>query len=152
TISAWRGLRSISPVLAAAFELNGPYSARLDFICNKRDFHFQISLYALTSNADYVLLSTYWTRASAVRDLSHRTLLEPGVRQQLDYHSVRLTSRLIGNGSRLVVLISIIKQPDMQINYGTGKDVSDETMPDAKEPLKISWYGGSYIELPVRRH
>ena len=151
-IDTWNGIQFVSPVLAGPFELNGLFSGRLDFICNKRDFDFQISLYELTSNADYVLLSTYWTRASAVRDLSHRTLLEPGVRQQLDYHSVRLTSRLIGNASRLVVLISIIKQPDIQINYGTGKDVSDETMADAKEPLKISWYGGSYIELPVRRH
>ena len=112
---------------------------------------FQVSLYELTSGGDYVLLSTYWTRASAVRDLSHRSLLQPGIRQQLDYKSVRLTSRLIQSGSRLVVLISLLKQPDLQVNYGTGRDVSDETIADAKEPLTISWYGESYIELPIRR-
>ena len=78
-------------------------------------------------------------------------LLRPGIREHLDYQSVRLTSRLIQDGSRLVVLINVIKQPDMQINYGMGKDVSDESISDAGEPLKISWYGDSYIDLPVRR-
>jgi len=149
-IDTWNGIQFVSPVLAGPFELSGLFSGHLDFITNKPDFDFQISLYELTSGGEYVLLSTYWTRASAVRDLSHRTLLQPGIRQQLDYKSVRLTSRLIQNGSRLVVLITIIKQPDMQINYGTGRDVSDETIADAKEPLTISWYGESYIELPIR--
>jgi len=151
-IDTWNGIQFVSPPLAGPFELSGLFSGQLDFICNKQDFDFQISLYELTSNGDYVLLSTYWTRASAVRDLSHRTLLRPGIREHVDYQSVRLTSRLIQNGSRLVVLINIIKQPDMQINYGTGKDVSDETISDAQEPLKISWYGDSYIELPVKGH
>lgn len=150
-IDTWNGIQFVSPVLAGPFELSGLFSGHLDFIANKQDFDFQISLYDLTSAGDYVLLSTYWTRASAVHDLSHRTLLQPGTRQQLDYKSVRLTSRLIQNGSRLVVLITIIKQPDMQINYGTGRDVSDETIADAKEPLTISWYGESYIDLPIRR-
>jgi hypothetical protein len=149
-IDTWNGIQFVSPVLAGPFELSGLFSGHLDFITNKPDFDFQISLYELTSGGEYVLLSTHWTRASAVRDLSHRTLLQPGIRQQLDYKSVRLTSRLIQNGSRLVVLITIIKQPDMQINYGTGRDVSDETIADAKEPLTISWYGESYIELPIR--
>lgn len=150
-IDTWNGVQFVSPPLAGPFEISGLFSGRLDFMVNKQDFDFQISLYELTSSGDYVLLSTYWTRASAVRDLSHRTLLQPGVRQQIDYKSVRLTSRVIGSGSRIVVLVSIIKQPDMQINYGTGKDVSDETIADATEPLRISWYGGSYIDLPIRR-
>ena len=150
-IDTWNGIQFVSPVLPGPFELSGLFSGQLDFVCNKQDFDFQISLYELTSSGDYVLLSTYWTRASAVRDLSHRTLLRPGIREHLNYQSVRLTSRLIQDGSRLVVLINVIKQPDMQINYGTGKDVSDESISDAGEPLKISWYGDSYIDLPVRR-
>jgi hypothetical protein len=48
------------------------------------------------------------------------------------------------------VLLNIIKQPDLQINYGTGKDVSDETIADAGQPLQIKWFGGSYIDIPVR--
>jgi hypothetical protein len=51
-----------------------------------------------------------------------------------------------------VVLLNIIKQPDFQINYGTGKDVSDETIADAGEPLEIRWFGDSFIDLPVRNN
>jgi hypothetical protein len=62
-----------------------------------------------------------------------------------------LMSRELQPGSRLVVLINIIKQPDMQINYGTGRDVSDETISDAGDPLKIQWFGDSFIDIPSWR-
>jgi uncharacterized protein len=150
TIDTWNGVAFVSNPLRAETEVSGLFSGRLDFITNKKDFDVNISLYELTSKNEYVLLSTYWTRASAVDDLTHRRLLAPGKRERLDFRSVRLTSRQLQPGSRIVVLINIIKQPDMQINYGTGKDVSDETIADAGEPLKIEWFGDSFIDLPVR--
>ena len=61
-----------------------------------------------------------------------------------------MTSRQMQAGSRIVVLINLIKQPDLQINYGTGKDVSDETIADANEPLIVRWFGDSFIEIPIR--
>jgi hypothetical protein len=54
-------------------------------------------------------------------------------------------------GSRLVVVLSVIKEQGRQINYGTGKDVSDETQADAGEPLTIEWLGGSFVDMPVGR-
>jgi uncharacterized protein len=36
-----------------------------------------------------------------------------------------------------------------QINYGTGKDVSDETISDGLEPAQIQWYNSSYVKIPV---
>jgi hypothetical protein len=38
---------------------------------------------------------------------------------------------------------------DAQVNYGTGKDVSDETIEDAQIPLQIKWYNDSIIKIPV---
>jgi hypothetical protein len=38
-----------------------------------------------------------------------------------------------------------------QINYGTGKDVSDEDISDAKVPLQIKWYGDTYVKIPIWR-
>jgi uncharacterized protein len=35
------------------------------------------------------------------------------------------------------------------VNYGTGKDVSDESVADAGEPLTIDILSGSYIEIPL---
>ena len=37
----------------------------------------------------------------------------------------------------------------MQINYGTGKDVSDETIADAGAPLEIKWFGDSSLSVPI---
>jgi hypothetical protein len=48
-----------------------------------------------------------------------------------------------------VITIAVNKRPDRQINYGTGGDVSAETAQDAKIPLRIRWYGGTYFDLPV---
>jgi uncharacterized protein len=45
----------------------------------------------------------------------------------------------------------VLRSPGQQINYGTGKDVNDETIADAGEPLTIRWSNRSYLELPVWR-
>jgi hypothetical protein len=34
---------------------------------------------------------------------------------------------------------------------GTGKDVSDEDINDAKPPLQIKWHNGSYLKIPARK-
>lgn len=150
-IDTWNGIAFVSNPLRSSIEMSGLFSGRLEFTTNKKDFDLNISLYELTSKSEYVLLSTYWARASAVGDLASPRLLTPGKRERLDFKSVRLTSRRIESGSRIVLLINIIKQPDMQINYGTGKDVSDETIADAGEPLRIRWFGDSFVDIPTRR-
>jgi uncharacterized protein len=48
-------------------------------------------------------------------------------------------------------VLGINKNSDWQINYGTGKDVSDETIDDAKEPLEKKWFADSYVKIPVWR-
>jgi uncharacterized protein len=132
-------------------ELSGLFRGHLDFVTNKKDFDFSVSLYELTPKGDYVQLSTCWSRASYVGDPSHRRLLTPGKRQRLDFESLRLMSRRLEAGSRLVVVLGVIKEPGRQINYGTGKDVNDETIADAKEPLEIQWSTDSYLDVPVWR-
>lgn len=94
-------------------------------------------------------LTSYWTRASYIGDLSNRHLLTPGKRQRLDFESIRLMSRQLQQGSRVVMVLSVIKEKGRQINYGTGKDVSDETIADAKEPLQIKWFDDSFVDFPV---
>jgi hypothetical protein len=55
----------------------------------------------------------------------------------------------MSKGSRLLIVLNLSKNNFCQVNYGTGKDVSDESIADAKEPLKIKWYNSSYVEIPV---
>ncbi|HJQ10860.1 MAG TPA: hypothetical protein VJ840_07490 [Gemmatimonadaceae bacterium] len=141
SIDTWNAIEFVSPQLAGPFELSGSFSGRLDLITNKPHFDFQISLYELTSSGDYNLVSLYSTQPART-DLSQNTPLQTGVRQNLDYATDSRTSRTIQNGSRLVVLISILKEP----NGATG-----DAGLDANELLRIRWYGESYIELHVRR-
>jgi uncharacterized protein len=93
----------------------------------------------------------YEFRASYAGDRSRRQLLGEGERRRLAIRSERLTSRLLQKGSRLVMFLGVNKRPDRQINYGTGNDVSEESIADGKTPLKIRWYSDSYIEIPLSR-
>jgi len=47
-------------------------------------------------------------------------------------------------------VLRVSKRPDREINYGTGNDVSEESIEDGRTPLKVRWYNDSYIEIPVR--
>jgi putative CocE/NonD family hydrolase len=132
-------------------EISGLFSGRLDFVTNKRDFDFDVTLFEHTTKGEYIQLSYVWKRASYAMDRSHRQLLTPGARTDLDFTAGRLTSRQFQPGSRLVIVLSIIKQPADQINYGSGKPVSDETIADAGTPLQLRWYGDSYISVPIAR-
>lgn len=141
----------VSDPFLKLIELSGLFSGRLDFIANKKDLDFSVELYEQTAQGEYFELSFYMGRASYVRDRGQRQLLKPGRRQQLDFTSGRLTSRKFATGSRLVAVLRILRSPGAQINYGTGKDVSDETIADAKEPLNVQWLGSSFLEVPVRQ-
>ena len=147
-LDTWNGVEFIGDPLPKATELSGLFSGHLDFVTNKKDFDFEIDLYELTPHGEYVQLAPFWTRASYV-DVSHRQLLTPGKRQQLDFQAGRLMSRELQKGSRIVAVLRVIKETGRQINYGTGKDVNAETIEDAGTPLEIHWANDSYLDLPI---
>lgn len=136
---------------AEAGEFSGLFSGRLDLAVNKRDFDLNIGLYELSAQGDYFELSRYQSRASYIADLSQRALLTPDKRTQFDFSAGRLTSRRFQAGSRLIAVVSVLRNPQQQINYGSGKPVSDETIADAGEPLRVKWYGDGYLEVPLSR-
>ncbi|WP_460731854.1 CocE/NonD family hydrolase [Lysobacter tyrosinilyticus] len=151
TLDDHNGLVFTSAPMEQSTEVSGLLSGRLDFVANKRDLDVSVALYERMADGRYLQLTTYMGRVSYARDRNHRRLLTPGKRQRVDFVSERATSRLLQPGSALVAVLSINKQPDLQINYGSGKDVSDETVADAGEPLQVQWRGGSYLDIPVRR-
>ncbi len=142
----------VSDLLDRASEVTGLLSGHLELVANKKDFDFGIALYELSTVGQYYQLQAYTSRASHVASVSDRWLLTPGKRERLDFASnLRMMSRRVGAGSRLVMVLSVVKNPRQQINYGTGKDVNDESVADAGEPLTIRWFGGSYIDVPIWR-
>jgi predicted acyl esterase len=143
-------VRLVSEPLPVRTELSGLFSGSLDLAANKKDFDVYVALYELNAKGEYFLLSTWQMRASHAGDLTRRRLLTPGERTRLDFTSIRLTSRLLERGSRIVALVGPLKAPVFQINLGSGKDVSDETVADAGPPLTIKWFSDSFLEIPVR--
>ena len=143
----------VSDALTKPIEFSGLFSGRLDFTVNKMDMDLTLILFERLASGEYVRLfsPSYEIRASYARDRVHRHLLKAGERQQLEFRSERMTSRQLLPGSRLVLVLGINKRPDREINYGTGNDVSEESIADGKVPLKIRWHSDSYIDIPVRR-
>jgi putative CocE/NonD family hydrolase len=143
----------VSDPLTKAIEFNGLFSGRLNFTVNKMDMDLNIMLFERLASGDYIRLfsPSYELRASYAKDRVHRHLLKAGERQELTFKSERMTSRQLQPGSRLVMVLGINKRPDREINYGTGNDVSEESIADGKTPLKIRWHSDSYIDIPIRR-
>lgn len=145
------GLVFVSDPLKSPTEFSGLFGGHLELTVNKPDFDFQVAMFELTPDNHYIQLAPFWSRASYVHDLTERHLLIPGRRQTLDFKSVRLMSRQLKAGSRLVAVLSVIKESGREINYGTGGEVTAESIADAKQPLTISWLAGSYFDLPMSR-
>jgi uncharacterized protein len=128
----------------------GRLSGVLDFTINKQDVDLVMMLYELRSTGEYVKLfdPAYAFRASYAKDRVHRHLLVAGVRQQLPFQSEKMVGHRLEAGSRLVLALGINKRADSQVNYGSGKDVSEESIADARAPVRIRWHDGSFIEIP----
>ncbi|HZN96194.1 MAG TPA: CocE/NonD family hydrolase C-terminal non-catalytic domain-containing protein, partial [Gemmatimonadales bacterium] len=148
-IDTLNSLVYVSDPLPAATEISGLFRGHLELVANKRDFDFGISIFELRPDGTYLQLPPYQSRASYVADLTRRRLLTPGARESLDLRSIRLASHLCRAGSRLVAVLSVLRSPGQQINYGTGNDVNEETIADAGEPLTIRLSNRSWLELPL---
>lgn len=151
TLDSRNGITFVSDPIPDGIEWSGLFSGHLELVTNKQDFDFTLQPYALSPQGKYTALPPYWSRASYVGNSTKRHLLTPGKRQTLNFTSRRLMSHRAEPGSRLVLVLSVIKEPWRQINYGTGKDVSDESLSDAGEPLTIEWFSDSFIDMPVGR-
>lgn len=150
-LDSYESLEFTSKPFTEPVEVSGLYHADLNVVTNKKDFDFEIALYEMTPDGKYVQLAYDFERASLIEDRSRRALLTPGVLRRLKFRASLLMSRKFRKGSRLVILLEAIKTPAAQINYGTGKDVSDETVADAGEPLTIELRRDSFVDVPTRK-
>jgi predicted acyl esterase len=143
------GFSFISEPFAEAVEISGTFSGVVKATINKKDMDIGVVLYEVLPNGELFHLSYFVGRASYAKDMSVRKLLTPGKLETIPFERTRMVSRRLGKGSRLLVTLSVNKSRFCQINYGTGKDVSDEDIGDAKTPLQIRWHNGSYVKIPI---
>lgn len=139
----------VSDPIDKALILSGAIMASVNLTINKKDVDLVMDLYEQTPDGKYFALNENVQRASYAKDRTRRQLLEPGKMENVQLTRTFITCRQLQKGSRIVVMIGVNKNPSWEINYGTGKDVSNETMKDAAEPMKIKWYNSSYVKLPI---
>ncbi|WP_083535118.1 CocE/NonD family hydrolase [Chryseobacterium kwangjuense] len=138
-----------SEVLDKDMIISGNPGGFFNVSINKKDFDTDMSLYQILPDGKAFLLSNHMVRASYAKNNEVRQLLTPGKMEQIPIINSIFMSKKIVKGSKLVLLVGVNKNPNWQINYGSGKDVSDETIKDSGEPLEIKWYNDSYVEIPI---
>ena len=106
-------------------------------VINKKDFDLNVTVYEAMPDGKLFHLGYALQRASYAEDPTKRRLLSPGKPERVKFET-SMVSRQMQAGSRLLVLVDANKNPMAQVNHGTGKDVSDESVADAGDPLKIA--------------
>lgn len=144
------GLSFTTAPFEKATELAGEITGHFSIAINKKDVDIGFKLYEVTEDNRVFLLTRYISRASYANDMSKRALLTPHQKTQVPIINSRMMGKLIEKGSQLVLKLNVNKNAGAQVNLGTGKDVSDETIADAGEPLIVKWYSDSKINLPLK--
>jgi uncharacterized protein len=126
----------------------GSFTGELTFVTNKKDFDLGVTVYEEMADGKLFHLGSALHRASYAENPEKRRLLSPGKPHKLAFET-GLVARQMQPGARLLVLVDVNKHPMAQVNYGTGKDVSDESVSDAGEPFRIEILSGSYFEIPL---
>jgi uncharacterized protein len=138
----------LSQPFEAPTVISGSFTGELTLVINKKDFDLSVGVYEAMPGGKLFFLGSALHRASYAEDPTKRKLLAPGKREKVKFETT-MTSRQMLPGSRLLVLVDANKNPMAQVNYGTGKDVSDESIKDAGDPLKIEILSGSYFQVPL---
>ena len=139
-----------SEILTADLSINGTFKATLFAAINKKDMDLEISLYEQQSDGRYFELSNSIHRASYAKNSSKRTLLRPGKIESIPIKG-KFISKKIAKGSKIILAISPLNNVYAEVNHGTGKPVSSESIKDAGMPLTIQWSGKSKLQIPIKR-
>jgi putative CocE/NonD family hydrolase len=145
------GAMYVSRPLEKEVDLAGCFSGEMQVIINKKDMDYSLVLFEQLPDGRCFYLTYFMGRASYARTNTDRKLLTPGKKSSLPFDNSYFVSKRLQKGSRLVLLVNANKTPREQINYGTGKDVSTETIFDAREPLRIQLLNTSFIRLPISK-
>lgn len=144
------GFTFVSEAFEQDTSVHGSFSGEIKVKINKKDFDLGLTFYELTPEGKYFSLFYYISRASYAKDPSNRQLLVPGKIETIPFKDTRMTGKLFKKGSRLVVVVNVNKNAAAQVNFGTGKGVSDENITDGKVPLEVEWLNSSFVNVPMK--
>jgi putative CocE/NonD family hydrolase len=148
-IDTTNGFVFISEPLEESILINGSFLGEIKTSINKKDMDVGVTLYELTPTGEYFHLSYFIGRTSYAKDSTKRNLLKPNQIESIPFSNTHLVSKQLSKGSRLLITLNVNKNAFSELNYGTGKTVTEESIKDAKEPLKIKWYNDSFVKIPI---
>ena len=143
------GLVYMTPKFKVDHALAGAITGHFSIAVNKKDVDIGYNFYEIDEDGNTFHLNNYRSRASYADDMSKRQLLTPNKKTIVPIVNARMTAKLIKKGSRLAIVLNVNKNVDAQVNMGSGKDVSSETIADAGEPLILKWFNDSEINIPL---
>jgi uncharacterized protein len=145
------GFAFITEPFETPVSVDGTPAGILRLQIDKKDLDIGVVLYEVMPGGDLFHLTYFLGRASFAKDMAVRHLLTPGRVETIPFNRTRMVSRRLKKGSRLLVVLNVNKNRFSQLNYGTGKDVSDESIADSTSPLRVRWRNDSYIRIPVSK-
>ncbi|MHC0442074.1 CocE/NonD family hydrolase [Flavobacterium sp. 3-210] len=148
-VDTTNGYVFISEPIKEPLLVNGSFLGEIKASINKKDMDIGVTLYEVMPDGTYFNLAYFIGRASYAKDITQRNLLKPDTIESIPFSNTRLVSKKLSKGSRLLITLNVNKNPFSEINYGTGKVVTEESIKDAKEPLKIRWYNDSFVKIPI---
>jgi putative CocE/NonD family hydrolase len=131
--------------------VSGSFEGNINVIINKKDFDFKVLMMEVRQKKGFFNLADFLGRASYLNENLNRNLITPFEKVSLpinNYQSM-FVSKKLKKGSKIILFVNVNFDKNYEINYGTGKNVSEESILDANEPLEIEWFNDSYIEIPI---
>ena len=128
----------VSGPLQRPMVMSGNVAGLLSFETNQHHLGITLTLYERLSNGDYFKL---YSPADDFDLLDvpihgHARSIVPKHRERFPFRGTRLTSVELKTGAQLVLVLAVQPPPASSAKQAA---------------LEVSWYGGSYIELPVER-
>ena len=140
-----------SAPFSKATVMAGTLSGDLQVIINKKDVDLIIQLSEQMADGKYLQLNDDLLRASYAKDRSERHLLHPGRIEHIPLvEKTFFISREIAKNSKVVLVLGVNHSAGYEVNYGSGKKVSSETISDGLKDLVIQFMPQSFINILVK--
>lgn len=126
-----------SPVFDKPTEISGFFKLSAWIAIDQPDTDFAATVYEIDKSGKSVLLASDVIRARYRDSLREPKLVTTKAPLRYDFDKFTFVSRQVAAGSRLRLVVAPINSISTQRNYNSGKNVSDETMADAR-PVTVT--------------
>jgi len=141
-----------TPILKEKLEISGFVTLNVFAEIDTPDTDFDFKLYEVKADGTNIYLGNGIMRARFKNSLEKEELVKPGEVNEYQIKSLNLFNRTIAKGSRLRLMFGYLDSDQYQKNYNSGKDVSYESLKDAKTcTIKVhcSKKHPSSLSLPI---